>query len=318
MGAGSAGLLSAAHLCTWLDASWDVRSIHNPKKQILGIGESTNGSFVGLLERATNFSLANPADLAELEATLKFGSKFVGWRAHEWVYPLLSGNIAIHFNSRRFKDFVLARLARLWPSQFDVIEGDVEEVENLADRVALVVDGKTHDFDYVIDCTGSPQSFEGYTLSDCTLIDHCRIHTVADYEYEPYTDHVATPNGWMFGVPLEGKKTYGYLYSDALTDRAAAEKDMMSRLRVSKLDAGAYAEEFVFKSYYANELISGRVCKNGNKALFFEPLIANSIFLYIYALRLIFDHVASGQDARRSNVLFVKAVQQREDVISYY
>jgi hypothetical protein len=100
--------------------------------------------------------------------------------------------------------------------------------------------------------------------------------------------------------------------------RPAAEKDMMSRLRVSKLDAGAYAEEFVFKSYYANELISGRVCKNGNKALFFEPLIANSIFLYIYALRLIFDHVASGQDARRSNVLFVKAVQQMEDVISYY
>jgi hypothetical protein len=60
------------------------------------------------------------------------------------------------------------------------------------------------------------------------------------------------------------------------------------------------------------------VYKNGNRALFFEPLLANSMFLYIYVARLIYDHIAAGQPAAQCNGLFVKAVQEMEDVISYY
>lgn len=318
IGAGSAGVLTAAHLCTWLDNSWQICLIYNPDKKILGIGESTNGGFVSLLERSTNFTLANPADLAALDATIKYGSKFIDWRAEPWVNPLLSGNIAIHFNNRKFKDFVGERLARLWPDQFRVLAADVTEVQNYADHVTVSTSAGPEDFDYVVDCTGTPASLAGYTLSDCTLVDRCRVHRVENYEYEPFTDHIATEHGWMFGVPLQGYKTYGYLYHSGFTDTRTAEEGMMKRLGVSNLDAGAYDAHYAFRCYYANEFISGRVCKNGNKALFFEPLIANSIFLYMYAARLIFDHIAGGQEAARCNGLFVKAVQEMEDVISYY
>ena len=93
----------------------------------------------------------------------------------------------------------------------------------------------------------------------------------------------------------------------------------MKRLLGAKsLEAGAYNARYDFRCYYANELVSGRVCKNGNRALFFEPLLANSMFLYIYAARLIYDYVAGGQTAAHCNGLFVKAVQEMEDVISYY
>jgi hypothetical protein len=318
IGAGSAGLLSAMHFTTWLDESWQVAAIHNPKKKILGIGESTNGGFVALLEKATNFSLAHPEDLAALDATIKYGSKFKNWRNESWINPLLSGNIAIHFNNRRFKDFVFERLEKIWPKQFSVLEGDVREIQNFSDHARVVTDQGAHDFDYVIDCMGTPASLEGYTLSDCTLMDRCRVHTVYDYEYEPFTDHIATRDGWMFGVPLKGYKSYGYLYSQAFTETSAAEEEMMRLLGAPKLEAGNYDAHYSFRCYYANELISGRICKNGNKALFFEPLLANSMFLYIYALRLMYDHIVGGQDRARSNARFVKGVQEMEDVISYY
>lgn len=318
IGAGSAGLLSATHLCTWLDTSWQVCSVHDPKRDILGIGESTNGAFISVLERGTNFSVANAGDLEALDATIKYGSKFTNWRVSQWVNPLLSGNIAIHFNNRRFKDFVFGRLSQIWPHQFDVVEADVAEVQNFADHVRLVTDRGPLDFDYVVDCRGAPATFDGYTLSDCTLVDRCRVHTVHDYEYEPFTEHIATPHGWMFGVPLEGYKTYGYLYSHELTDDRAADEEMMRLLGAKRLEAGSYASEYAFRCYYANEFISGRVCKNGNRALFFEPLLANSMFLYIYAARLVYDYVAGGQDAARCNGLFTKAAQEVEDVISYY
>ncbi|HXJ21790.1 MAG TPA: tryptophan 7-halogenase [Polyangia bacterium] len=318
VGAGSAGLLTATHLCTWLDDSWEVCAVHDPGKDILGIGESTNGAFISVLERGTNFSLANPGDMAALDATLKFGSKFVGWRARPWINPLLSGNIAIHFNNRRFKDFVFERLRALWPGQFTMLEAGVHEIANYADRVRLDTDRGAFDFDYVVDCMGTPPAFEGYTLSDCTLVDRCRIHVVRDYAFEPFTDHIATRDGWMFGVPLDGRKTYGYLYNQAITDERAAEEEMMRLLGAPSLDAGGYKQSYALRCYHANQLISGRVCKNGNRALFFEPLIANSMFLYIYASRLIYDHVAGGQEAGKCNDLFVKAVQEMEDVISYY
>lgn len=318
IGAGSAGLLTAAHLCTWLDNTWQVCVVYNPRKKILGIGESTNGAFVSVLERGTNFSIAREADLQALDATIKYGSKFKGWRAQEWINPLLSGNIAVHFNNRRFKDFVFARLAELWREQFTALEADVQQIHNFADHVTLVTDQGEHDFDYVVDCTGAPADFENYTLSDCTLIDRCRIHTVENYVYEPFTDHIATQHGWMFGVPLRGRKTYGYLYSSKHTSDEQAEEGMQALLGVPRLRAGEYDEQYAFRCYYANELISGRVAKNGNRALFFEPLLANSMFLYIYAARLIYDNFVAGQDVQRCNGLFTKAVREVEDVISYY
>ena len=318
IGAGSAGLLTVAHLCTWLDDSWQVVSLYDPKKPILGIGESTNGGVISVLERATNFSLAEAGDLAALDATIKYGSRFANWRRESWVNPLLSGNVAIHFNNRRLKDFVVERLTRLWPRQFSVLEAEVRDIRNYADHVAVDTDRGAHDFDFVVDCMGTPAGFDGYTLSDCTLMDSCLIHTVKDYTYEPFTDHIATRDGWMFGVPLAGGKTYGYLYSRAFTDHAAAEEAMRRLLGADKLEAGRYEARYDFRCYYANELISGRVCKNGNRALFFEPLLANSMFLYTYASRLIYDHIANAQDPARCNGLFVKAVQEMEDVISYY
>ena len=129
--------------------------MYNPAKPILGIGESTNGGVVTVLERATNFSLANPEDLAALDATIKYGSKFTNWRKQSWVNPLLSGNIAIHFNNRRLKDFVVERMSAIWPRQFAVLEADVQHIENYADHVTVGTDRVLHDFDYVVDCMGT-------------------------------------------------------------------------------------------------------------------------------------------------------------------
>lgn len=319
LGVGSAGVLSLTHFCTWLDNSWDVISIHNPNKPILGIGESTNGGFVGLLERGLHFCLGHQADLDALDATLKFGSKFMKWREHSWINPLLDGNTAIHFNNFRFKEFAFERLGQLWPEKFRCIEGDIKEIRNYPDRVGVLVDDVEHEFDYVMDCMGFPQDFSGYTMSDCSPVNRCQIHHLmpGEYEFEPFTDHIATPDGWMFGVPLKSRKTYGYMYNDKITSKADAQK-MMAELLNARLEDVDSNREYVFKCYYANEMISGRVGKNGNKALFFEPLIANSIFLYIYTARLFYDFVLGHAQGADCNRAFNKAVNEMEDVITYY
>lgn len=324
IGAGSAGVLSLVHLCTWLDNSWDIVSIHNPKKPILGIGESTNGGFVGLLERGLNFCLGHPEDMAALDATLKFGSKFMEWREHSWINPLLDGNTAIHFNNFLFNQFAFKRLPQLWPKKYSQIEGDVTAVKNEPDKVVVTIDGQDHEFDYLMDCMGFPQAYDNYTMSDCSPVNRAWIHSLMpdEFTYEPYTDHIATKGGWMFGVPLQSRKTFGYMYNDTITDPAEAKADMLRILGAKELDAatgrGIQTAEYKFRCYYSNSIIEGRVGKNGNKALFFEPLIANSIFLYIYTVRLFYDFVLGHAQAHQANAAFIMAVNQMEDTISYY
>lgn len=314
IGVGSAGILSLVHFCTWLGKDWDVVSIHNPEKPILGIGESTNGGFVGLLERGTHFALGNKADLEELDATLKFGSRFMNWRENNWLNPLLDGNTAIHFNSFNFQNFAYKRLKKHWPDTFKVIEGDVKSVKSFPHKVTVTIDDRPEDFDYVIDAMGYPHDLSDYVMSNCTPVNRCLIHNMKDYELRYETDHIATPNGWMFGVPLVSRKTYGYLFNDTITSVEEAKEDMKAILGVDEVDG----KEYLFKCYYTEKMIEGRVCKCGNKALFFEPLVANSIFLYILGARMFFDHIIDNVPAAELNRRYVEAIQEMEDVISYY
>lgn len=314
VGAGTAGLLTLVHFCTWLDNDWEVYSIHNPAKAILGIGESTNGGFISLLERGTHFSIGKKEDMDALDATVKYGSKFIGWRKHSWINPLLDGMAAIHFNNFNFRNFVYQRLEKLWPEQFRVLEGDVTGMVNHPDRVVVTVDNEEHEFDYIVDCMGFPSSYDDYILSDCTPVNRCQIHNVTDYEFEPVTDHIAHANGWMFGVPLQGRKSFGYLYNDQITPKEEAIKDMQRYFETDHIDN----KEYVFNCYSAKKLIDGRIAKNGNKALFFEPMIANSMFIYIFAARVMWDYMMEGADVEACNAKFAKAVREMEDVISYY
>src|SRR5690606_4289056 len=164
-----------------------VVSIYNPDKPILGVGESTNGEFVALLEKGTHFALGHKDDLKELDATLKFGSRFRNWREHNWLNPLLDGNTAIHFNSSNLKDFAHRRLTKLWPEKFRVLTGDVKSLDSLPDKVVVELDDGKEDFDYIIDCMGYPGDLSEYVLSDCSPVNRCIIHNVKDYDLENET-----------------------------------------------------------------------------------------------------------------------------------
>lgn len=314
IGVGSAGILSLVHFCTWLGNDWEIVSIHNPDKPILGIGESTNGGFVALLEKGTHFALGRKQDLEELDATLKFGSRFLNWREHNWLNPLLDGNTAIHFNSFNFQEFAYRRLSKLWPDKFRILEGDVKSLDSLPHKVVVELDSGKQDFDYVIDCMGYPPDLSEYVMSDCTPVNRCIIHNIEDYDLQYETDHIATRHGWMFGVPLISRKTYGYMFNDTITPVEEAKKDMCDILGVSEVEG----KEYLFKCYYTEKMIEGRICKCGNKAMFFEPLVANSMFMYILGIRMFFDHIVENAPVVDLNRRYTEAIQEMEDVISYY
>ena len=320
IGLGSAGVQTLCHFLCWLNGDWEITSIHDPKTNILGIGESTNPPFINSIEWGLDFEIVK--DLNLLDGTLKYGTKYTNWREHEFVNPLLSGNVAAHINTFKLKDFALPRLRSIWGSKFKELEGEVLSITDNQDSVTLNVDETYYDFDCVIVCTGFPKNLteENYNIVKNQQVNHALVHNKPPkyhHEFEPtYTGHIATEHGWMFEVPLSSRTSYGYLFNDTITTIGDAKKNFSQIIDVP-LDQ-LQNIEYNFNSYYKKEIVNGRVFYNGNQALFFEPLFANSLWMYDKTNRFIFDYISQTTTDVETNNKFTNQVKQIEEVIAYH
>ena len=314
IGVGSAGIISLNHFCACLDNSWEIVSIHDPNIKILGIGESTNPFFVKLLKSGVDFTSLE--DLDNLDGTLKYGTKFIDWRKNEWLSPLIGNGVGIHFDTNKLKDFVLPKLKEKWGKKFSIIEGTLTNIiQNEVCAVAKIGD-EDHTFDYIIDCRGFPTDFSDYNLSDCSLLNHCLVHDHKTFNPVEATEHRATKNGWMFGVPLQSRCGYGYLYNDEITSKVDAIADMSELLKVPVNELTI--REYSFKPYYAKKILDNRILKNGNRALFFEPISATSIYMYIQICKSFSKFLLGNYKATDVNHSIYDILESLETVIRYH
>jgi tryptophan 7-halogenase len=317
VGVGSAGIVTLSVLMPWLSNKWDVVSVYDPETPILGIGESTNPNFIAALQTGMQFS--HVEDLKELDGTFKFGTKYINWREHDWVNPLFGAGVAAHFNNFKLKDFAFKRFKDLWPKKFKVLEGKVESIENGFNCANIKINNNIEKFDYVIDCRGFPTDYTNYHISDCSPVNTCFVYSVPPHleELELYTEHIATEHGWTFGIPLTTRHTYGYLFNSDLTDDANALTEMstMFSKKIEKEDV----IEYKFKSYYSKKIMDGRILLNGNRALFFEPLSASSIFCYVAIADMFAQHLSNTKkyDSFFMNTNFDGMAKSLEDMLSY-
>lgn len=322
LGVGSAGILSICHFLNYIE-DFEIVSIHDPKIPIVGIGESANPVFWHTIFQALGVSENDLFNSGELDATLKLGALYKNWRREHFVNPLFGiqegRSIAIHFDTFKFKQFAFNILKEKYKNRFSEIEGTVLDIENNNDDIKVCVNEIYHTFDYVIDCRGFPkENLDTYTFLTMPL-NSCLVHNIeGEYEYDefPYTLHEATKDGWMFMVPLRKRKSYGYLYNSNITDKKTAKENFakLIEIDVEKLES----TEFNFKSYYTKKLINGRLMRCGNLAVFLEPMFANSLWLYDYCNRLIYDKIINNYSEEQLNYLFNIKVKSIHDLICYY
>lgn len=319
IGVGSAGIQSLCHFLAWLDGDWQIVSIHDPSIEIVGIGESTNPPFLEALQNGVDFSFVE--DLEKLDGTLKFGVEYINWRKNNFVNPLVGGNIAMHINTFKLSEYSLPRMRKRWGEKFKEIKGHVASVKDEGNFVSVNIDNQDNYFDYVIDCRGFTQNLSDYIVLDDMPVNHCLVHNSSSEKENSFaptsTGHVATKNGWMFDIPLSTRRSYGYLFNDKITSIEDAKKDFSKEINVEENELDNI--EYVFKSYYAKKFAEGRVFKNGNRAIFFEPLFANSLWTYSVINRLIFSHIALKQlDENTINNEFINTAKSVETMIAYH
>jgi hypothetical protein len=313
IGLGTAGVQSLAHFLFYLKNDWEVVSIYDPNIPIFGIGESTNPSFVNAISSGTNFSMYYELVEGRLNSTVKYGTMYEKWRDKDFINPLIGSSAALHIDTFKLKDWAIEKFSEKWGNKFNVIEGTVKEIKNIQDKAVVIVDNTPYEFDYVIDCSGRPKDYIDYNVLTSTT-NSCLVHNIMGGSNFLHTKHVATQDGWMFVIPLKHRTSYGYLYNNNITDKETAKVNF-----AKQIDVPIYALdniEFSFKSYFAKKIIDGRVIKNGNNALFLEPMFANSLWLYDSINKLLMDEINQKPNLN-INDEFYKNVKSVSDMIYY-
>ena len=315
LGTGSAGIQTLCHFLSFLNKDWEITSIHNPKIPSLGIGESSNPSFITVLETGIDYVMYE--NLEPLDATLKLGTRYTNWRDQPFNTPLLAGSCAIHFNTNTLKDFVFPRLRDKWVEKFKEIEGNISNLVNSSDFAQVTVSEKEYQFDYVIDCRGFPQDYTDYHVLERPMVNRALVYNkLGDGSKHLMTGHIATVDGWMFEVPLSNRISYGYMFNDSITSIEEARENFAKEINVKVDELGNI--EYSFKSFYAKNILEGRILKNGNSALFFEPLFANSLWAYDRANRFFFDYLLGNSTADQVNKEFNFVATSIRDMIYFH
>lgn len=323
IGVGSAGIVSLCTQLALLD-DWEITSIHSPDIPILGIGESTNPKFVGALEYGLDFD--PHLDLPSLNGNLKFGTKYIDWRKKEFYEPLLDGTTAIHFDTSSLAKWALPRFKKRWGDKFKTIEGTVTNIEDKDGYALVEVNDITYAFHHIIDCSGtpSPDTISGFTGTSAefykpkALLNHCLIHTIKGGSDKPieYTGHIATPDGWMFTIPLPTRINYGYLFNDTITPLKTATENFSKQINVpvEKL----LGVDYSFEPYVIREMTKGHITRNGNAAVFFEPMFANSLFLYDKINRVLVECILNAYPIHLANRDFRSEARMILNTIAFH
>lgn len=311
IGVGTAGVTSLCHALRWLcDENSTVTSIYDPNVKILAIGESMDPGFPTVLFEGAGFTLLE--DASELDATLKLGVTWKNWRDNEFTSFMHPPVYAMHFNNGKLKDFCFNRFTKLWGDRFKIIEGAVTELTSNADLATVTVDDVDHHFDFVIDCRGTPKDLTDYNVVK-DPVNHCLVNVINEPGTWNTTIHQAHANGWMFGIPLTTRQGWGYLYNDNITSREDAVADIERIFNTKDLDL----REFKFSSYYAKSFFNGRIIKNGNAALFFEPMEALSGYFYSTVMRNLTDYIYRQCSVDEVNNRLTDAAQDIENFINF-
>ena len=209
-----------------------------------------------------------------------------------------------HFNTNKLNDYLTGKAKMMGCNIFDdeiddVIINELGQVKQLKSK------NKTYEYDFYVDCTGFArlligklgskwQSYSKFLKMKEAIVFPTREET----EIPMWTLARAMNSGWMFRIPVWGRKGNGYIFdSDHITaDEAKIEAQKYLGFEVDvakhiKFDPGAVDKPWI-----------NNVCAIGLSASFVEPLEASSI----------------GTSINQSFILANRIIHYNQDVIDRY
>lgn len=305
IGAGTAGAVSAAHFAYQenfkekVEVEWYADSAIPAQ----AVGEGSNLVVPRHLLQIMNFTYN---DLREVDGTFKSGIAKYNWgkKNSYYFHDFAPPTIGYHFNATKLQQYIVKRLEE---------QG----------RVSLVnknVTSNSVDADYIVDCSGRPKVLDDNFHEFKNIPVNSVYVTQCFWEFPrfQYTLTIARPYGWVFGIPLQGRCSIGYLYNNNINTLEEVKEDVKNVFEQFNLTPSDTTNSFSFYSYCRKQNFTERVAFNGNASFFSEPLEATTIGNMMQINKLVTKILNGEIPAARANKTYLFSNQGVLDMISLH
>lgn len=314
--ASTASILSMINALKTRKKEFQITCIYDPAVETIQVGESTSTPLLNLLTEVLGFRVLR--DLPEVDGTLKYGVKYTNWGSNEFFVHHTTA--AIHLNSAKFSYWALEKFKDQYKDSFQVIHDKVIDVKNQDNQAVVVAGRASYIYDYVIDCRGFPSKDQinsnEYHNPEFVSVNSVIIFPEFKKYPEMFTSSQATQDGWMFGIPLEHRKAFGYLYNSNITSFEEA-KENFKRLKGLSDEDLEKTRKLSWTYFYKKTALNGRILTSGNKLFFFEPNQGFPLHYYLVLADALIDCIYSGRDVEDSiNSFYQRIIEEVLDVIA--
>lgn len=297
IGRGTAGAMSAAFFKQRFP-NFEIEWYYDPNIEPQAVGEGSTPGMVGILHDTVHFM---HDDLDKIDGTFKYGVRKMNWGidgADEYFQNIRPPQIAYHFNAIALQKLILERIS----DKVKIFEKHVTQ-----DQL---------DADYIVDCSGKPTDYSEYTRSKYIPVNAVYVNQCFWEKPEfQYTLAIARPYGWVFGVPLQNRCAIGYLYNHTINTLEEVQEDIKEVFSQFQLTPSTKELKMRFNSYSRKINFTDRVCYNGNKSCFLEPLETGAFPISIAIDDLFNDVITKKMTPDAANSVFHDKIQDIERVV---
>jgi hypothetical protein len=319
IGGGISGYMTANYLVSLKEVG-SVVLVYSDSIPPIGVGEGVALNFLNYLS-SVNIDIDEFKSFTK--ATRKYGVAYKGWWDNDFVNVFLSEanpqklnnlsedmlshadidyteDYAIHYDCDKaielFKNKVESN------SKFSSIEG-IASVNFEGDSVASIeVNGSIIKADYYVNCAKSGLFNEEYIeLNDYNnSAITCHIEGESGFEY---TEAKTMSAGWRWGIPLNGKTGYGYVYNDNFISDEDAKVEFLNSLGNPNLDTKVikYQAKFTENPFQSNYATIGLAQS------FLDPLDTSSIIMTVNCITEV-GRIFKGYERRDVNYRYLEEV----------
>lgn len=309
IGKGTAAIVTTLHL---LKNNHRVTIFYDPKTEPINVGESSTPPFVDLIYDTLQISMHDLVN--EGIFSYKSGINFVNWGSGKQFYHnFYNQKTSVHFETKSFNEYIHKflesnNLVKYVGKKIDEFQYDYSEWK------VIVTEGLKYDF--VVCCSGWGN--DGY---EKPIIETVNSGILFKKSYEEYSNHhtlhLATEDGWQFGLPFPKQDTFkcGYLYNNKLISKEKVIE------KVSSMEGSEIYDSFSWTPKYSTTMIKNFfLATNGNRLFFFEPLQALSLHYFIDLAEKICNFLdnRSEYEMDRINSVYRSAMYEKQMTLAYH
>jgi hypothetical protein len=284
LGAGTASaicILTILNMIKTRQATIDdlsITCIHDPDKPTAQVGESTSGMIYSTMGNVLDLDFNE--DLDVFDGTLRHYTQYKWALANGNDFVVHYDSPGIHLNSEKWSSYIFEKL-KIKYENFIEIHDDIHSTTYLQNNATAHSKTNSYTFDFLIDCRGTPTAeelaSEQYIVECFETVNSVILFPDFKNYQESFTSSYIHENGWMFGVPLQHRKAFGYLYNNKSTsyDEAVEHFSKLKDIDASKL------RNFSWKPYHKKTAMDGRVLSMGNRLYLYEPQQAVPLHYYV-------------------------------------